>query len=149
MSVNQNAVTILIADDDPDDQLMLREAFRECRLRNPLRFAHDGEELMEILQCRGRHDSTGEPPPGLILLDLNMPRKDGREALREIRADPVLRSIPVLVFTTSNFEDDIAAAWRSGADAFLSKPASFAGLVDMVQTIAQRWLPAASRGPAA
>jgi CheY-like chemotaxis protein len=134
-------ITILMAEDDPDDRLMTREAFAECRLGNPLQFVADGEELMDYLQRRGPYaDDVRHPIPGLILLDLNMPRKDGREALREIKADPQLRHIPVVILTTSKAEDDVAASYRDGANSFITKPVSFAALIDVVQALGKYWL---------
>lgn len=137
----QAPITILMADDDPDDRLMARDAFAECALANPLRFAEDGEELMAYLHRMGRYaDQDTYPTPGLILLDLNMPRKDGREALREIKADPELRKIPVVVLTTSKAEEDVARSYLDGANSFISKPASFEGLLDVVQSLGKYWL---------
>ena len=103
-----SAITILMADDDPEDRLLTQEAFEENHLTNDLRFVGDGIELMDYLHRRGQYsDPTTAPRPGLILLDLNMPRKDGRQALQEIKADPELRRIPVVVLTTSQAEEDI------------------------------------------
>jgi CheY-like chemotaxis protein len=137
----RSPITILMAEDDPDDRLMTREAFAECRLDNPLQFAEDGEQLMDYLHRRGPYaDATRYPMPGLILLDLNMPRKDGREALREIKADPVLRTIPVVVLTTSRADEDVAASYRDGANSFITKPVSFAALIDVVQALGKYWL---------
>jgi CheY-like chemotaxis protein len=134
-------VTILMADDDQDDREMTAEAFRECRLFNPLRFVVDGEELMDYLKRRnGFDDNVAFPMPGLILLDLNMPRKDGREALREIKEDPTLSEIPVVVLTTSKAEEDVAMSYRDGANSFITKPVSFSALLDVVQTLGKYWL---------
>jgi CheY-like chemotaxis protein len=134
-------ITILMAEDDPDDRLMTQEAFNECRLGNPLRFVTDGEQLMDYLHRRGEFaDETRHPMPGLILLDLNMPRKDGREALREIKADPELRKIPVVILTTSKAEEDVSASYRDGANSFITKPVSFAALIDVVQALGKYWL---------
>lgn len=141
MSLNRSPITILMAEDDPDDRLMTQEAFNECRLGNPLQFAFDGEQLMDYLHRRGEYaDTSRYPMPGLILLDLNMPRKDGREALREIKADPELRKIPVVVLTTSKAEEDVSASYRDGANSFITKPASFSSLVDVVQALGRYWL---------
>ncbi|WP_290887069.1 response regulator [Arenimonas sp.] len=134
-------ITILMAEDDADDRLMTREAFQECRLGNPLQFVADGEELMDYLKRRGPYaDAARFPMPGLILLDLNMPRKDGREALREIKADPALREIPVVVLTTSKAEEDVANSYSDGANSFITKPVSFAALIEVVQTLGKYWL---------
>ncbi len=130
-----------MAEDDADDRLMTREAFQECRLGNPLQFVADGEELMDYLKRRGPYaDAARFPMPGLILLDLNMPRKDGREALREIKADPALREIPVVVLTTSKAEEDVANSYSDGANSFITKPVSFAALIEVVQTLGKYWL---------
>ena len=106
-------MTILMADDDPDDCLLVSKAFKTSRLCNDLRFVSDGEELMDYLYQRGKYKGTGEAPrPGLILLDLNMPRKDGREALKEIKGDPALREIPVVVLTTSKDDEDVLKSYN-------------------------------------
>jgi CheY-like chemotaxis protein len=134
-------ITILMAEDDADDRLMTREAFQECRLGNPLQFVSDGEELMDYLNRRGQYaDVARYPMPGLILLDLNMPRKDGREALREIKADPALRDIPVVVLTTSKAVEDVSNSYCDGANSFITKPVSFAALIEVVQTLGKYWL---------
>jgi CheY-like chemotaxis protein len=137
----RHPVVILMADDDQDDRQMTAEAFQECRLFNPLQFVVDGEELMDYLKRRGRFgDESAYPMPGLILLDLNMPRKDGREALREIKADPVLSDIPVIVLSTSKAEEDVAMSYRDGANSFITKPVSFSALLEVVQTLGKYWL---------
>lgn len=133
-------VTILMAEDDPDDRLLVLEAFRESHLSNDLLFVHDGEELMEHLHRRGRYAAAESAPrPGLILLDLNMPRKDGREALREIKADSGLRSIPVVVLTTSTAEEDVLRAYDLGAAGFITKPVALEDLVEVVNTLGKYW----------
>ncbi len=137
---NPRPVTILMADDDPDDRLMAREAFEESRLANSLHFVHDGAELMDYLQRRGDYaDAASSPRPGVILLDLNMPRKDGREALREIKADPDLRRIPIVILTTSKAEEDILRSYDLGANSFITKPVTFESLVNVVRTISSYW----------
>jgi CheY-like chemotaxis protein len=134
------AITILMAEDDPDDRLMTQEAFRECGVIHDLRFVRDGEELMDYLLHRGEHAGAAHALPGLILLDLNMPRMDGREALREIRADPALRDIAVVVLTTSSAAEDARRARAEGVDDFMTKPVSFEGMLAMVRTLA-KYLP--------
>jgi CheY-like chemotaxis protein len=141
MGLNAEQTTVLIVDDDDDDRMMIRDAFRESGLHNPLRFAVDGEELMSYLRREGQFaDAIAYPTPGLILLDLNMPRKDGREALREIKGDPALRYIPVIVLTTSRSPDDIARSYQHGANSFISKPGSYLALLEMVQSLSHFWL---------
>ena len=141
MNAARQPITILMADDDPDDRLMTQEAFAECRLHNPLQFVTDGEELLDYLNRRCRYDDdTAYPMPGLVLLDLNMPRKDGREVLREIKADPRLRSIPVVILTTSKAEEDVVRSYRDGVNSFISKPVTFAALLEVVQTLGKYWL---------
>lgn len=141
MPRDENSIVILLADDDSDDRLMAARAFRENRLANELRFVTDGEELMEYLHRRGpyAHPATS-PRPGLILLDLNMPRKDGREALKEIKGDRSLRTIPVIVLTTSSADEDIVRAYDLGVNSFISKPVSFGELVRVVGTLGSYWL---------
>lgn len=134
-------VQILIADDDQDDCLMTREAFRECRIANPLHFVHDGEELMNYLKRRPPYeDQARYPRPGLILLDLNMPRMDGREALLAIKSDSLLRSIPVVILSTSSADEDILRSYAIGVNSFITKPASFSGLLEVVRNLGRYWL---------
>src|SRR5687768_4352347 len=116
-------VTILMADDDADDRLMTKEAFDESRLINDLRFVEDGVELMDYLKRQGKYsDPASSPRPGLILLDLNMPKKDGREALAEIKADPNLKNIRVVILTTSKAEEDIFRSYNLSAASYITKP---------------------------
>lgn len=138
--INNKPATILIADDDHDDLVLVKEAFEENHLNNNLRFVRDGEELMDYLLHRGKYtDRKKAPKPGMILLDLNMPKKDGREALKELKSDSDLRSIPVVVLTTSRAEEDIIRTYDLGVNSFLSKPATFAELLGMVEKFAQYW----------
>lgn len=138
MKMEELPITILMADDDPDDRMMTKEAMDECHLKNDLRFVEDGEELMDYLNRRGKfEDPTTSPRPGMILLDLNMPKKDGREVLKEIRNDPKLKSIPIVVLTTSKSEEDIMRSYEEGANNFITKPVTFAGLVDTVKVLGQ------------
>jgi len=131
---------ILMADDDDEDRTMTKEALREARMANELRFVVDGEDLMDYLHQRGAYgDGADAPRPGIILLDLNMPRKDGREALAEIKSDPDLRQIPVVVLTTSKAEEDILRTYDLGVNSFITKPVTFAGLVDVVQGFSRYW----------
>lgn len=134
-------ITVLMADDDHDDCDMTREAFEESSVINDLRFVHDGEELMDYLKRRGKYaDPANSPRPGLILLDLNMPRMDGREALREIKADPALKKIRVVVLTTSKAEEDILRTYDLSAASYITKPVTFAALVEVIKTLGRYWL---------
>jgi CheY-like chemotaxis protein len=141
MSKNHNPITILLADDDPEDRMLARDALEESRVANKLDMVEDGEELMDYLNRRGSYESLrGTPLPGLILLDLNMPRKDGREALREIKGDPNLRRIPVVVLTTSQAEEDIYRTYDLGVNSFITKPVTFGGLVDVIKALSRYWV---------
>ena len=140
MKNESRSTLILIADDDSDDRMLALDAFRENRLTNELRFVEDGQELMDFLKRRGNYAGlAGAPLPALILLDLNMPKKDGREALREIKADPELRRIPIVVMTTSKEEEDVYRAYDLGVNSFITKPASFESLVDIIKSLADYW----------
>ena len=137
---NHKAITILMADDDPDDRMLTRDALTESHLLNDFETVEDGEDLMDYLLHRGKFSGDQERPhPGLILLDLNMPRKDGREALREIKSHPDLRSIPVVVMTTSKAEEDILSTYDLGVNSFITKPVTFEGLVDVLKVIGRYW----------
>jgi CheY-like chemotaxis protein len=129
-----------MADDDPEDCLLAREALEESRLVNQFMTVGDGEELLEYLQHRGRYaDPEAAPRPGLILLDLNMPRMDGREALAAIKADSRLRSIPIVVLTTSKAEEDVLRSYDLGANSYITKPVTFDSMVDVAKTLTQYW----------
>ena len=133
-------ITLLMAEDDEEDRMLTRDALVESRLANDLRFVPDGEELMDYLRQRGKYARPADAPrPGLILLDLNMPRKDGREALREIKSDPELRAIPVVVLTTSKAEEDIMRSYDLGASSFITKPVTFEGLVEVMKALGRYW----------
>ncbi|MFO1475349.1 MAG: response regulator [Verrucomicrobiota bacterium] len=135
-----NMITILLADDDPDDRQLTRDAFKENRLANALATVEDGEELMEYLHRRGKYQALeGTPLPGLILLDLNMPRKDGREALKEIKAHPEFRRIPIVVLTTSKAEEDILRTYDLGVNSYITKPVTFKSLVEIVKVLGRYW----------
>jgi CheY-like chemotaxis protein len=141
MNANARPIVILLADDDEEDRMLAGDALEASRVVNDLRFVEDGEELLDYLYHRGRYAEHGSSPtPGLILLDLNMPRKDGREALREIKADPELRRIPVVVLTTSKAEEDIYRTYDLGANSFITKPVSFEGLVAVMRDIGRYWI---------
>ena len=134
-------IRILIADDDADDRMLIEDAFVEARLNNPIDFVNDGEQLMDYLKREGDYAHlTEESVPGLILLDLNMPKKDGRTALKEIRADDYLRRIPIVILTTSKSEEDILRTYNLGVNSFITKPVSFDGLVEVVQVLSKYWI---------
>jgi CheY-like chemotaxis protein len=140
MQDNVEPIVILLADDDPDDREMTRKALVRNRLANGFYAVADGEELMEFLRHQGRFAPPAlSPTPGLILLDLNMPKKDGREALAEIKADPLLRRIPVVVVTTSKAEEDVFRTYELGSSSFISKPITLPGLVETMQVLGQYW----------
>ena len=134
------SIIILMADDDPDDRMLTQDAFEEARLVNDLHFVEDGEQLMDYLWRRADYSELLKTPlPNLILLDLNMPKKDGREALKEIKSDPRLRRIPIVVLTTSKAEQDILRTYDLGANSFITKPVTFEALVNMMKTLAKYW----------
>ena len=140
MTATGQPISILIADDDADDRMMIEDALKESRLINELRFVQDGEELMNYLHGRGEYsESAKRPKPGLILLDLNMPKKDGREALAEIKGDPSLKTIPVVVFTTSKAEEDVYRTYNLGVNSFITKPVTFGALVTLTKELCKYW----------
>ncbi len=141
MNANPETITILIADDDADDRLMAKEALEECRVANQIDFVEDGVELLDYLHGRGRHAARRAlRRPGLIILDLNMPKMDGREALRAIKADPSLRRIPIVVMTTSKAEEDIYRTYDLGVNSFITKPVTFEGLVAVMRVLGSYWI---------
>lgn len=141
MNPQLKPITILMADDDAEDCLLAQRAFDQSRLSNDLRFVHDGEELLQYLRREQAYAPPAEAPvPGLLLLDLNMPRMSGMEALREIKADPRLRRIPIVVLTTSQAEEDIYRTYDLGVSAFVTKPVSFAGLVTAITAMSAFYL---------
>ena len=137
---NKTSISILIADDDADDRMLIEDAFRESRLSNPLAFVENGEELLHYLRCEGKFSKRSGPAPRLILLDLNMPKMDGRTALKHLQADPELRRIPVVVLTTSKAEEDILRTYDLGVSSFITKPVTFQGLVDVVRALNSYWI---------
>jgi CheY-like chemotaxis protein len=140
MNYSKKTITLLIADDDFEDRMMLKEAFEESRLSNKMHFVEDGEELLDYLQRRGKFDDLiDHPRPGLILLDLNMPKKDGREALKEIKMNPDLKDIPIVILTTSKTEEDIIRSYNLGVNSFISKPVTFEGLVTITRELGRYW----------
>lgn len=130
---------IMITDDDPDDRLLAKEAFAENKLENTLVFTEDGEDLMNYLNGRGKYEGMEIAIPDLILLDLNMPRKDGREVLMELKKDPQLKRIPVVVLTTSKSDEDIVNSYDLGVNSFITKPVTFESLVDAIRNMGNYW----------
>lgn len=131
-------IVILMADDDDDDYLLTKKALEESRLLNTLIRVKDGEELLDYLHARGSFKGQAVRP-GVILLDLNMPRKDGREALKEIKSDPNLSGIPVVIFTTSKAEEDISRSYQLGSNSFITKPVTFENLITVMKTLGTYW----------
>ncbi len=141
MTRSAKPIVILVADDDADDRMLLQDAFEESRLSNELRFVEDGEQLIAYLRRKGEYaDPVNSPYPGMILLDLNMPKMDGREALKIIKADPSIQRIPVIVLTTSQAEQDIVRTYGLGVSSFICKPVTFEGLVRVVQVLSAYWI---------
>lgn len=141
MSIPKKTLIILMADDDADDRLLAQEAMHESRVLNELHFVEDGVQLLSYL--RGDDDFSDRvlyPMPGLILLDLNMPKMDGREALAEIKADPRLRRIPVVILTTSKAEEDMVKGYDLGAASYITKPVTFDALVELMRTLGKYWV---------
>jgi CheY-like chemotaxis protein len=134
------SIHILMAEDDEEDRMLAQDALRESRLKNTLHFVEDGELLMDYLLNKGRYtDAEKYPAPGIILLDLNMPRKDGREALKEIKSHELLKRIPVVVLTTSKAEEDIIKSYDLGVNSFITKPVTFDGLINVMKTLGTYW----------
>jgi CheY-like chemotaxis protein len=133
-------LNILMADDDPDDRMLVRDALGETALPQHLDTVEDGEELMAYLKREGKYaNRPAHEQPSVILLDLNMPKKDGREALKELKANPQLRRIPVVILTTSNASEDIQKTYDLGANSFIIKPRNFETLVQSLQTLVKYW----------
>ena len=140
MNADVESFTVLMADDSADDCLIAQTAWDECRLGKELRFVHDGEELMDYLYQRGQYaDPASSPRPGLILLDLNMPKKDGCEALMEIKSDMNLQSIPVVVLTTSRVAKHIDSAFNLGAHSFITKPNTLKEFLELMKGLTRYW----------
>jgi CheY-like chemotaxis protein len=132
-------MVLLMADDDDDDYLLTRNALKKSHLLNPLVRVSDGEELLEFLQKTGRYEGKDVPRPNVILLDLNMPKVDGREALSRIKSDEDLKHIPIVVFTTSKAEEDIIRSYQLGVNSFITKPVTLDSLIDVMQTLGNYW----------
>jgi CheY-like chemotaxis protein len=149
MDCGHKPVVLLMADDDVEDCMLVREALADNRLANDLRLVHDGEELLAYLRHEGEYaDHAAHPRPGLILLDLNMPRMDGREALGQIKSDPQLRKIPVVILTTSKAEEDICRSYALGVNSYITKPVTFDALVETVATLGKYWFEIVELPPA-
>jgi two-component system, response regulator len=149
VNVNGRAMTVLVADDDEDDRIFIRKAWAKERAPEDLRFVENGEELIDYLNHVGVYsDPALAPRPGMILLDLNMPRKDGREALKEIKADPELRQIPIVILTTSQADEDICGSYDLGATSFISKPLTLKALVNVIDILGKYWIDVVQFGPA-
>lgn len=132
---------ILLVEDDPDDIYLIGEAIDECQLNVQIFIVEDGEQMLDYLYQRGNYsDPSIAPKPDLILLDLNMPRKDGREALNELKQDPKMRSIPIVVLTTSSADKDKSFSYSQGASGFVTKPVTFSGLKETMCTIGGYWI---------
>lgn len=140
--VNKIPITILICDDDEDDRMLTQQALQDAHISNNLRFVEDGEQLLDYLYQRGAYaGETGKAPrPGLILLDLNMPKMDGREALKVIKGDKTLHDIPIVVLSTSGFDQDIVRSYQLGVNSFITKPVTFSGLVEAMNVLGRYWL---------
>lgn len=138
-TAEKKPIIILMADDDDDDYLLTKKALGESKLLNTLMRVQDGEQLLDYLHRRGEFNEENAPRPGVILLDLNMPRKDGREALKEIKTDSELRNIPVVVFTTSKAEEDIYKTYQLGVNSFITKPVTFDSLTDVMRKLGDYW----------
>lgn len=138
---DKKMLTILMADDDEDDRLLARDALKESRVLNRLYCVENGVELLHYLEGHGKYVNREKyPMPGLILLDLNMPKKDGREALQEIKANPAIRRIPVVILTTSKAEEDKLRGYDLGAASFITKPVTFSALVELMQALGKYWI---------
>lgn len=138
-TATKDAIVILMADDDDDDFLLTQKALKESKLLNRLVRVRDGEELLDYLLGQGEYAGEVVERPGVILLDLNMPRKDGREALKEIKSNPDLNDIPVVVFTTSKAEEDIYRSYKLGVNSFITKPVTFDNLISVMTSLGKYW----------
>ena len=132
-------LSILVVDDDPDDRLLIGDAFKQASLTGALAFVEDGQALLDYLRHQGLFAEGRPPRPGLVMLDLNMPGKDGREALADMKADPAVRGIPVVVLTTSRDEKDVVRSYELGVSGFIHKPASYAALLEIVTVVGKYW----------
>jgi CheY-like chemotaxis protein len=138
MEIETRPIEILLVEDNPSDVRLTVEALKEAKVRNNLRIVTDGEDAMDALYRRGKY--TNATHPDLILLDLNLPKKDGREILAEIKKDPVLKRIPIVILTTSSAEEDILRAYDLHANCYITKPVDFDQFMKVVQSIESFWL---------
>ena len=139
---NKIPITILVCDDDEDDRMLTQQALEDAHISNAVNFVVDGEDMMDYLYQRGAYEGeTGlAPRPGLILLDLNMPKLDGRDALKQIKGDKSLHDIPVVVLSTSSLDEDIVRSYQLGVNSFITKPVTFSGLVEAMNVLGRYWL---------
>lgn len=147
---NKIPITILVCDDDEDDRLLTQQALEDAHVSNEVRFVQDGEQLLDYLNQRGQYagENGTAPRPGLILLDLNMPKMDGREALKAIKGDKALHDIPIVVLSTSSLDQDIVRSYQLGVNSFITKPVTFPGLVDAMNVLGRYWLEIVELPPA-
>lgn len=137
----KKSVVILIAEDDPEDRMLTMDALEESKLVNKVNFVENGEELLDYLENKGKfQDQQLYPRPGLILLDLNMPKMDGREALKEIKSREEFRRIPIIILTTSKAQADVVRSYNLGVNSFIAKPVTFTALVEIMTTLGKYWL---------
>lgn len=140
ISISQRIGPILIVEDDPEDRMLAEDAINESQPIFPVRFLEDGEQLLAYLQHKGKfQEEDSNPTPGVIVMDLNMPRLDGREALAKIKAHPVFKSIPVIILTTSNSTKDIENCYSLGANSYITKPRNYRELVKIMEMIKNYW----------
>ena len=139
---NKIPITILVCDDDEDDRMLTQQALEDAHVSNSIRFVEDGEQLLDYLYQRGKYagENGTAPRPGLILLDLNMPKMDGREALKIIKGDKKLLDIPIVVLSTSRLDQDIIRSYQLGVNSFITKPVTFSGLVEAMNVLGRYWL---------
>lgn len=140
-NLHATPLKILMADDDDDDKMLTKEALLESRVINELHFVANGVDLLAFLRGEGKYADRNEfPEPHIVLLDLNMPKMDGREALAEIKNDETLRSIPVVILTTSKAEEDMIKGYDLGAASYITKPVTFEDLVKLMGTMGKYWV---------
>lgn len=140
MNKTKNAITILMAEDDPDDRLIIKDAFEEAHVCNTIHYVEDGEELLDYLYSRGKYSWPNSTlQPGIILLDLNLPKISGQDAVREIKSNLNLRRIPIVIISTSKREEDIQLMYDMGVNSYINKPNNFSLLVEIVRSLSKYW----------